>query len=699
MVTELSADHQLTDSERLLHGIASATNALLTVQNLNEAINQALGYLGLATQVDRIYVFQNGRCPITNEPTMSQRWEWVNQGVKPEIDNPELQNLLYRQFFPRWYQEMNEGRAIHGLVDSFPESEQDILEPQGIQSIFVVPIQIQQQFWGFVGFDNCQHPHRWTATEISTLWAVAGCFGGTIARTEAEQALQELNQSLELRIEQRTQELSLAMAMANRANQAKSEFLANMSHELRTPLNGILGYTQILGRSEHLSHKELDGIHIIHQCATHLLALINDILDLAKIEARRLELCETALHFPSFLQDIVEIFNVKAEQKNIHFSYYHSPDIPGSISVDERRLRQVLINLLSNAIKFTDQGAVTLTIDVVKSSAQQATLQFEIIDTGIGIDPKDLTKLFEAFEQVGPYERQSEGTGLGLAISQEIVHLMGGTIQVESQLGRGSKFYFSINVPLLQDWVLQTTAHSKAEQIIGYTGQSYTILIIDDQWENRAVLHDFLAPLGFNIIEAANGQEGLEKLHNDRPDLTITDLVMPVMNGLELLQEIRQSPHLKAQKVVVSSASVSQRDQQIAIEAGGDAFLAKPVDFQILLEILAEQLDLTWEYGDRANSPSLNSSDVISTSESMLLPEQALPLVLPSRQVLQVLLTLVECGRLKQLRQQLEALNAQSQQYIGFTRPLLALEKQFQVDAIEALIKEHLAQAIQLDKE
>ncbi|MBF1999397.1 MAG: response regulator [Synechococcales cyanobacterium M58_A2018_015] len=680
---------QLTRSERLLHGIASATNALLTVQPLDAAINQALRYLGQATQVDRLYVFQNGHCPVTGEPTMSQRWEWANQGVKPEIDNPELQHLPYRKFFPRWYQEMNEGRAVHGLVDDFPESERDILEPQGILSILVVPIQIQQQFWGFVGFDNCQQRHQWTATEISTLWAVAGCFGGTIARTEAEQALQDLNQSLELRIEQRTQELRLAKDLAHQANQAKSEFLANMSHELRTPLNGILGYAQILGRSKTLSEKDLDGVRVIHQCASHLLSLINDILDLAKIEARKLQLCETSLHLPSFLQGVVEICKIKADQKGIAFFYQPSPQLPTGIEIDERRLRQVLINLLGNAIKFTEQGSVTLRVDVVECAEQQVSLRFEIIDTGIGIAPSDLSRLFEAFEQVSG-QRQTEGTGLGLTISQQIVQLMGSTIHVNSQLGEGSQFSFTLSVPLVQDWVSRTIAQVHSARIVGYSGPRRTILIVDDRWENRAVLHHFLEPLGFSILEATHGQAGLEILYRDAPDLLITDLVMPVMDGLELLQHIRQSPALRTQKVIVSSASVSHRDQQTALEAGGDAFLAKPVDFQILLDLLAEHLNLTWCYEAHADS---HPSDALADSAGELAtPPEAI--VVPPVAELLMLLNLVECGRLKQFRRRLETLSAQNQSYRDFTLPLLSLEKQFQVDAIEALLKEYLEKSI-----
>lgn len=501
----------------------------------------------------------------------------------------------------------------------------------------------------------------------------------TLARTFLQMAtqLQESFANLEKRVADRTTELQAAKLLADQANHAKSEFLANMSHELRTPLNGILGYAQILSRSKSLAKKELDGISIIHQCGSHLLNLINDILDISKIEARKLELMPKPVHLPSLLQSVVEICRIKAAQKGIEFIYKPSSRLPEGIEADEKRLRQVLINLLGNATKFTEQGAVTLQVEVISLTKTQVSCLFQVIDTGVGIAEKDLTKLFEAFEQVGDQKKQSEGTGLGLSISQRIVNLMGSKIQVESQPHQGSVFSFTVDLPLSSEWMTAPTLGISGDRIAGYVGDCRRILVVDDRWENRAVLENLLKPVGFSIIEAENGQVGLEQLQSQQPDLVITDLAMPVMDGFEFLQKIRNSEELKATKVIVSSASVSQLDQQMALDAGGDDFLVKPIDALSLFQQIAHQLNLTWRYDTPTESEvKLNS-----------VPAE---LIIPTRMTLQALLQCAQDANVKALRQKLEELESAHEEYGPFAKSIETLANQFMIEEIEELLERYI---------
>ncbi|MEG4146398.1 ATP-binding protein [Microcoleus sp. Pol12B5] len=506
---------------------------------------------------------------------------------------------------------------------------------------------------------------------------------------ESFAALEKTNSELENRVEERTSELKEAKIAADTANHAKSEFLANMSHELRTPLNGILGYSQIMERDKTTTPKQKDAIHIIHQCGSHLLTLINDILDLSKIEARKMELYSSNFNFSSFLIGVVEMCHIRAEQKEITFSYQVLNQLPNAVSADEKRLRQVLLNLLGNAIKFTEKGGVIFKVGVIgtgeeSDQSQLTKIRFYIQDTGIGMAPEQLEKIFLPFEQVGNSQQKAEGTGLGLAIAQKIVQMMGSEIHVESILGQGSIFYFDLELAQSSEFIEQPSLNTSIN-LTGFKGDKNKILLVDDRFENRGFIRSFLEPLGFNIMEACNGQEALNKAINFQPDLIITDLVMPVMDGFEMSRRFRKSSEFKDVILIASSASVFEFDRKNSHEAGCNEFLAKPIQVEELLEVLKNYLQIEWIYdhpADLANTPQADFTDLLNV--------QGGELVIPPSAELVALFNAARIGDIEVVEQEANRLKQIDGNYLPFANKILQFAKNFEEKELLAFVKKHL---------
>ncbi|MES9991516.1 MAG: AAA family ATPase [Candidatus Thiodiazotropha sp.] len=427
-------------------------------------------------------------------------------------------------------------------------------------------------------------------------------------RKLAEQEMQQYKDQLENTVQQRTEELLLARDAAEEANKAKSTFLANMSHELRTPLNAILGFSQLLHNDSALNSSQRDNLQIINNSGKHLLKLINDVLEIAKIEAGKLQLVIATFDLHELVHEVVEMMRLRAQQKGLQLILDQTLDFPHYVSGDEARMRQILVNLVSNAVKFTEKGEVTVRLGTLETVHH---LLIEVEDTGPGISEADQKNLFKPFVQLSTGGKDG-GTGLGLTIVRQFVHLMEGKISVQSRLGKGTRF--RVELPMLEPHKsdAKELAEEKHPGVVGLEpGQpTYRILNAEDQPDNRLLLHKLLEPLGFELREASNGEEAVALFEQWHPQLIFMDIRMPVMDGLEATRRIKASDAGAQPCIVAITAHALEEERREILAAGCDDFIRKPYTKTDLVDALKRHLKVRFIYEEEPTKETASTTEV-----------------------------------------------------------------------------------------
>ena len=427
-------------------------------------------------------------------------------------------------------------------------------------------------------------------------------------------------------LEKSSQKLQIKAQEAEAANLAKSTFLANMSHELRTPLNAILGFSQLMSRDATITDPQKESLDIINRSGEHLLNLINDILEMSKIEAGKLVLNETTFDMHRLLETIEAMFRVRAESKGLWFKFDLEAKLPQYIISDDRKVRQLLINLLSNAVKFTQSGGVTLkafTCPLSLIPDHKIKLCFSVTDTGKGIAETELDRLFDPFIQTASGIKSSGGTGLGLAISRQFAELMGGEIIASSTLGKGSTFSVDLQVKLAEIPDLETIPPQKVKYLAP-AQPNYRIAIVDDRDTNRLALVKLLESVGFSTKTASNGKEAIELWQTWQPDLIWMDMRMPIMDGYTATRQIKNSNSDRTPIIIAITASAFEEQREKILAAGCDDFVAKPFTEQVIFDKLSQHLGVEFTYVDEASAINQDQENkqVISTEDiNSLAPE------------------------------------------------------------------------------
>lgn len=598
--------------DSILQALTVFASRFLQTSSWEEGVDRALEELAKATDATRVYLFSRTRGRDEKE-TLSLEYEWTAEGIPSLSEGIGAEGHGFFIGSDSWRTALLRRKVIAGHVKDFHKEERKVFQATGARSVLIVPVFAGSSWWGVLGLTEHRRERDWQPVEIESLMLAANIFGS---------ALHYMSMGEKLRAANKTAEEASSAALE--ANMAKSMFLANMSHEIRTPISGILGMAEMLVTTG-LNEAQREHVEMVRDASNSLLAIVNDILDISKIEAGKMELQPEDYNFRKELKTCVRSFGPQATANGIVFRYDVDGGVPKMVNGDPARLGQILRNLIGNAIKFTARGLVELTVSVSKREEDRVCLFFRVSDTGEGIAKDKLDTIFDVFIQAdSSLRKKHQGTGLGLAISRELVHMMGGEIGVESELGQGSTFHFTA-------WFDRAEgAEAAMEEVRSRPPETLhlNILLAEDNPMNRKYLTHFLTMFGHTIITAENGIEVLNALETRgrEVDLVLMDVQMPEMSGIEATRAIRESDgrrYDRAIPVIALTAYAMKGDRERMIESGMDDYVSKPVDMQELSAAIVRNVNGKRKAGRaravkasaQATAPVSNSLDVDALKE------------------------------------------------------------------------------------